>query len=164
MNAGRGAQSALRGCLWAALSLFGMTVPAARAQTPAPVDQGAVADGEGEGAQDAAAAANRPFFIDGSAFLGGLYDSNLAGGANANAGGSVQGGVDLRVHERGPRFAGDLSYSVSGNYHPGEPDLNAVQNYLNALGRAELVPEHVYVTGQAFAWPTFITRLGPLDA
>jgi len=164
MNAGRGARSALRGCLWAALSLFGIVVPAARAQTPA--QQGTEVDaGSKPDAEDAAvAAASRPFFVDGAAYLGGLYDSNLAGGGNGGSGGSVQGGVDLRAHEQSAHFVGDLAYGLNANYHPDHPDLNSIQNYLNALGHAELVPEHLYLTGRAFAWPTFITRLGPLDA
>jgi len=106
----------------------------------------------------------QPFAIHAGVGLNEYYDSNATGLQNGRSDYTTQGVADLNVHDQTARFQGDLSYSVSGYYHANQSQLNAVENYLNGVGHAELYEDHLYLNARAFAWPTFASRLGSLDA
>jgi len=72
--------------------------------------------------------------------------------------------LNLGLHKRTARFEGDLQYTLGGYLYAHNSSLNRVSNYLNALGRAVLVPEHVLLDVRAFAAPVLISRLGPVSA
>src|SRR5688500_15404398 len=72
--------------------------------------------------------------------------------------------LNLGVHDRTARFQGDLQYSLAGYAYARHSSLSRVSNYLNALGRAVLVPEHVLLDVRAFAAPILINSLGSLSA
>lgn len=119
-----------------------------------------------ESPDNEAASAQEPrrFSLRGGLGLSEYYDSDPTGVPNGSADFVTRSQADLSLHDQTPRFQGDLAYSLSGYFHPNDRQLDAVENYLNAIGHAELYPEHVYLNARAFAQPTFISRLGSLDA
>jgi uncharacterized protein (PEP-CTERM system associated) len=105
----------------------------------------------------------RPFSINAGVGVSEIYDSNALGVQSGRSDWTTQGQLDLNLHDETPRFQGDVAYSLIGDYHSDITDLNSIQNYLNAIGHAELVPEHLFLSGRAFAQPTLLSRLGSLD-
>lgn len=164
----RGGIAALAGCLLAFGSPAWLASPA-RAQAPAPgvsADPNAQVDRpapDSDAGLVTVAGEVRPFSINAGVGLSGIYNSNGLGVQNGRSDETTQGQADLSVHDETPRFQGDLAYSLVGDYHSDATDLNSIQNYLNAIGHAELVPEHLFLSGRAFAQPTLLSRLGSLD-
>lgn len=158
----RGALAALTGCLLAAGSYFFVPIEPALAQgvaDPAQADDQAPAP-QDEGRGDLV----QPFQLGGGVGLSEYYDTNPSGTGKGAGDAVTQGQFEFHAHDQTARFRGDLSYGLTGNFHPGNSDLNSLQNYLNALGVAELLPDRLFLNARAFAWPTFISRLGALDA
>jgi len=157
----RGALAALTGCLLATGPfLFVSPVAAQGVQDASQADdQAAPTPG-----QEERGALVQPFRLGGGAGLSEYYDSNPGGTAKGSSEAVTQGQVEFNAHDQTARFRGDVSYSLTGTFHPSNSALNSVQNYLNALGVAELLQDRLYLNARAFAWPTFLSRLGALDA
>jgi uncharacterized protein (PEP-CTERM system associated) len=169
----RGGIAALAGCLLA-FGLPGWVAAPAKAQVPVP---GAIAnpgpqidnlasdrDSPDDSVGEASAAGEaRPFYINAGLGVREIYNSNALGVQNGRSDWMTQGQADLNLHDKTQRFQGDLAYSLVGDYHSDVTELNSIQNYLNAIGHAELVPEHLFLSGRAFAQPTLLSRLGSLD-
>lgn len=119
---------------------------------------------QGEDNNAATPQALRPFSVHAGVGVNEYYDSNATGLQNGPSDYTTQGTADLNLHDQTERFRGDLAYSISGYYHANQSQLNAVENYLNGIAHAELYPEHLFLNARAFAWPTFASRLGSLDA
>jgi hypothetical protein len=170
MGLPRGGLAALAGCLLAAGQAF-YAAPAL-AQLPA---QGANPNAQGDASDTAtndetaadttvAPAEERPFFMGAATSVSEIYDSNALGVAHGKSDTTTQGELDFNLHDQSARFQGDLSYSLTGNYHSDFHGLNGFQNYLNAISHAELWQDHLFLNARAFAYPTFLSRLGSLDA
>ena len=135
------------------------------AEAPAPAAQpDNPADAQSPDSTTATTEEPRRFSLRGGLGLSEYYDSNPAGVPNGGGDAVTRGQADLSLHDQTPRFQGDLAYSLSGYLHPDDHQLDAVENYLNAIAHAELYPDHVFFNARAFAQPTFISRLGSLDA
>lgn len=156
--------AATTGCLLAAgFCVSGISQAWAQSATP-----GAQAPDAATGPEDnevaTTADAIQPFSMGASVALSELYDSNPEGVPNGPGDAITQGVLDAHIHDQTARFQGDLAYSLAGNYHASLADLNSIQNYLNAIGHAELWVDHLFLSARAYAWPTFLSRLGSLDA
>jgi uncharacterized protein (PEP-CTERM system associated) len=169
----RGGIAALTGCLlafgvpvWmASAAMAQVPVPAAspdvRANPPAANNTDAIDDALGP---NPTSDATRPFSLRASIGATEIYSTNALGLQNSRSDWTTQGQADFGLHDQTARFRADVSYSLVGNYHSDLTQLNGVENYLNAISRAEIIPDHVFLSGRAFAQPTFISRLGSLDA
>ncbi len=177
--------AAIRGGI-AVLSVLALGAPewavsSARAQVPAPitaadpnvgVDAQTSTDsqidsqngGSGAAGQNSSGEPIRRFWINAGIGVNEIYNSNALGLANARSDWTTQGTADLDVHAQSARYQADLSYSLTGNYHSNATDLNAIENYLNAIAHTEILQDHLFLSGRAFAQPTFLSRLGSLSA
>jgi hypothetical protein len=165
MAVSRAALAAATGCmLVAGFSCLGISQALAQAASPdaqAPADMNAAPE-DNEVANTAEAI--RPFAVGADASVSELYDSNPQGLLQGTSDAITQGQVDVHLHDQTERFQGDLAYTLAANYHATQSNLNSIQNYLNALGHAEIWPEHLFFSARAFAQPAFLSRLGSLDA
>jgi len=159
------ALAAAAGCMFAAgFSLAEMPMAWAQSANPNAQTPGDTESAESEVNAVTNGGEARPFSLGGAVGLSEYYDSNALGVAGSKADAVTQGEFDVSLHDKTERFEGDLAYSLMGSVHSASSDLNSIQNYLNAIGRAELWPEHLFVNARAFAWPTFLSRLGSLNA
>ncbi len=64
--------------------------------------------------------------------------------------------IDLSVHDDGPHYTGDLFYSIAGDLYTLNPSLDGLRQNLNAVGRAELIPQLLTIDARFFAQPLLI--------
>jgi uncharacterized protein (PEP-CTERM system associated) len=99
-----------------------------------------------------------------------VYSSNASGEAN-NFGGNSSGydfytepGIHLGLLEQSRRLTASIHYSLTGQYHVRDHDLDQFINQLNADANAELLSQTLFLDTQAYAQPTALTRVGSLTA
>ena len=73
-------------------------------------------------------------------------------------------GLNLAAHNHTLRFDGDMDLRVVGAFYANNPSYSSAYAYLNAVADAELVPEHLFFRGSAFAAPILVNDLGPIGA
>ena len=96
------------------------------------------------------------------------YTTNTLGVGNAVAAGYSSGDFITRLslsfgaHDHTARFDGDLQYALTGSFFAEHSSYTYLSNYLNALGTATIIPEHLIFRASAFAAPILVNGLGPL--
>lgn len=125
--------------------------------------------GAGSASQSGAGEVHRTFWFSGRVDLSETYTTNARGVASGehdeDKGDFVtRGRLDLGLHERTARFIADVNYALSADYYARTDTPTRISNNLTALARAEVVPEHLFLAGRAFAQPIYISRLGALAA
>jgi uncharacterized protein (PEP-CTERM system associated) len=73
-------------------------------------------------------------------------------------------GLNLDAHDHTVRFDGDLQFRLAADHYASNSSYDRIYAYLTALATAELVPEHLFFRGSAFAAPLLVNNLGPLGA
>ena len=70
--------------------------------------------------------------------------------------------LSFGAHDHTARFDGDFQYALTGSFYAEHSSYSFLSNYLNALGTAAIIPEHLIVRASAFAAPILVNGLGPL--
>ncbi len=99
---------------------------------------------------------------------------SLAETYSSNASGSVGGGrgydlytvpgVHLGLLQQSRRLTASIDYSLTGQYHARDHDLDQLVHRLNATANAELLERFLFLDAQASAEPTTLSRVGNLSA
>ncbi len=93
------------------------------------------------------------------------YTSNGAGTVgNSHYDFYTQPGLHLGALEQSRRLMASLNYSLTGQYHARNHDLDQLIHQLNAMANAELLEQTLFLDVQASARPQSLTRTGSLTA
>jgi hypothetical protein len=144
--------------------------PAPMAEQPIPLAGGGALT-QGTMAGSPQGSAQPAFLLNGAVDLAEGYTTN-AQANSTNAQGSsgnspdtfTRGSLALGMHYAGPRLNADFNYALTGYYYDHFHSLNELQNQLNLVSTAVLVPDHLFANVNAFATPTPLSRVGPISA
>lgn len=92
------------------------------------------------------------------------YTSNSSGTVGGGYDFYTQPGLHLSAVEQSRRLTAMLDYSLTGQYHARNHDLDQLINQLNAMANAELIEQTLFMDVQANARPLSLTRVGSLTA
>lgn len=92
------------------------------------------------------------------------YSSNSSGTVGGGYDFYTQPGLHLSAVEQSRRLTALLNYSLTGQYHARNHDLDQLINQLNAMANAELIEQTLFMDVQADARPLSLTRVGALTA
>lgn len=93
------------------------------------------------------------------------YTSNATGTVGNNGYDLyTEPGIHLGAFQQSEHLSASLDYSLTGQYHARDHDLDQFINRLNAMANAELINQTLFLDAQAYAEPTALTRAGSLTA
>jgi uncharacterized protein (PEP-CTERM system associated) len=95
------------------------------------------------------------------------YTTNANGGQGGSTGSPdtfTRGRLGLSLHYDSLRLKTEGHYSLSGDYYNRFHNLDRLANRLNLATTYEVDPDHLSVHVNAFAAPTFVSRVGPISA
>jgi len=94
------------------------------------------------------------------------YTSNAAGSTGGNSSYDLytQPSIHLGALEQSQRLTASLNYTLMGQYHARDHDLDQLTHRLNAMANAELLEQTLFLDAQAYAAPQALTRAGTLTA
>ena len=95
------------------------------------------------------------------------YTSNAAGENGGGASGYdlyTEPGIHLGLTEQSRHLTASINYSLTGQYHARNHDLDQLINQLEAMANAELIEQTLFLDAQASAQPLSLTRTGSLTS
>jgi uncharacterized protein (PEP-CTERM system associated) len=92
------------------------------------------------------------------------YTSNAGGNVNGDSDFYTEPGIHLGLIKQSRRVMASFNYSLTGQYHARNHDLDQFINKLSARANAELLEQLLYLDLQAAATPQALTRVGSLTA
>lgn len=94
------------------------------------------------------------------------YTSNAAGSTGSNSGYDfyTQPSIHLGGLEQSEHLTASLNYTLTGQYHARDHDLDQFTHRLNAMANAELINQLLFIDAQAYAAPQALSRAGTLTA
>jgi uncharacterized protein (PEP-CTERM system associated) len=130
--------------------------------------RGATTPGKaGEGEEDEDTETNIPELqVFAAVNLAEVYTSNAAGSIGRNKGYDfyTKPGIRLSAIEQSAHVTATLDYSLNGQYHARDHDLDQFVHRLRGMANAELINQLLFLDLQAFAKPAALTRTGALTA
>ncbi len=92
------------------------------------------------------------------------YTSNSSGVSGGGYDLYTEPGIHLSALEQSQHLTASFDYSLTGQYHIHNNDLNQFTHRLNAMANAELINDLLFLDAQAAARPQPLTRAGSLTA
>lgn len=94
------------------------------------------------------------------------YASNASGTVGGGRGYDLYTvpGLHLGLLEQSRRLTASIDYSLTGQYHVRDHNLDQLVHRLNATANAELLERFLFLDAQASAEPTTLSRVGSLSA
>lgn len=113
----------------------------------------------------AAASTLPPFLLTGAIDAAQGYDTNpTLSSTNVKGSPFARGQADLGLHYDSLRLKLDAHSSTTGYYFYSQHDANQLNETLNFVGSAELIPNHLFFNTNAFAAPVALSRVGQISS